>query len=1012
MTLLRHVSIVAALAGMLGLAACDTPSGLLGVNPNADIQEQGSAFALGENAVGENCRAQDDPRLDEGSLGLRTIAIYCGDWRSPSGRVIELTAPLSAAGLDTIVTTGPWLADLGRSMRCGQPTTGRIFGGANDARYLSCELAQGGWPAVAIAAEVDGRLFVMDGIPAAVGVMEQAAAIMAGLEGASSLSAGGSSASLQGAQGLLGDQLFGADDRFRDERLLRVAQYYNAVRDYPTSEQKYRDLLELRRRFLAPDHPGLAEPMLGIGLQLSNQERFVEAALMFDAVQPLAQSSYDALVEPRYFLYRGMDRGNRGDCAGGLDYIRLSSEQLTALADDGGWRGDEAVLVGAGSGAPIELALAKLLEARLLFCLNRAAEGEAALNDGYSLLRVNELAPAHWRSYFESERAMMLADLRRVGAGASGFETAIDERREIFAASRPEAIDMLQLGDLQVERGNVEGALVFYRQAIGILTEQSEGVRAPQVWTYLQLLETLGRDRPSQRAALYAEMFAAGQLIQTPLTAQTIQSTAVRLASGDQEVSGLIRALQDIEADIFEVSQQVDLEATRPEGYRDARLIQDLLARKVALEAERNELERAVQSAAPTYNQLLQRPVEFDRVMGLLEPDEAIVQVLPGFAQSIVFFITDDEIHPVIIDVGEEEFQRAVTELRLGLVPTEDGRLNRYNTSLAHAIYRSVLGQFDTELDQINHLITVPGGSLTSLPFGILVRDPIDDIRDFDYRDVAFLTRDMSVSLLPSVRSFADLRELVGDSTAPRAFIGFGDFQPYQTAEFDADDDSCEARQQALRQGAAALPESAYEISVASRAFRASGAPLITGSAFTEPAVVDMDLSEYRVVYFATHGLLPTDLDCELQPALLTSVAEGESNAANDGFLTASEILNLKLDADLIVLSACNTGGGDGQGGESLSGLARSFFYAGARAMLVSHWFVESESTVRTMTGMFGELGRNPGIGSAEALRRAQLAIFDEAGDELPVYWSHPIYWGAFTLVGDGARTIAPGVSI
>lgn len=1008
MSIFRSLKAFAALTGFVALTACGTPTGMLGVNPGAGVVTQSNVFPVGENAVGESCRAQEDGRLDESGLGARTVAIYCGEWRSPSGRVIELSAEEAGGGLDAVAQSGAWRTELGRTMRCNAPTTGRMFGGSHDARYMSCQLAQGGWPAVAIATEVDGRYFVMDGIPAATGVMEQAAAVMAGLEARGTVTSSGSSISSQEVEAMMGGQLFGADDRFRDERLLRVAQYYNAVRDYPTSEQKYRDLLELRQQFLAPDHPGLAEPMLGIALQLSNQQRFVESATMFDAAQPLAAASYDALVEPRYYLYRGMDRGNRGDCAGGLDYIRLAGESLTEIADEGGWSGEDAVLVGAGSGAPIELALSKLLEARLLFCLSRIREGEAALNDGYSLLRVNELAPAHWRSFFESERASMMADLRREGAGESGYQTAITERQEIFTASRPEAIDLLHLGDLQVERGDVTRALVLYRQAVEILLDQGNGVRAPQIWTYLQVLQQLGEERPSQREELYSEMFAAGQLIQTPLTAQTIQSTAVRLASGDQEVSGLIRELQDVEAEIFEVGQRLDIETTRPEGYRDSRLIQQLNAEREDLQAQHAELERAVQSAAPTYNQLLQRPVGIDRVEASLRQGEAIVQVLPGFSQSIIFFITSEGIRPVTIEVGEEEFQRAVTELRLGLVPNDDGRLNRYDTRLAHAIYRTVLGEFDSELNGVTHLVTVPGGSLTSLPFGILVRQPNAPVADFDYRDVAFLARDMSVSLLPSVRSFADMRELVGESRAPRPFIGFADFQPHRDDGLTLAD-SCQAQQLALQQSAAPLPESAHEIAVAAQSFGARNAPLITGNAFTENAVETADLSDYRVVYFATHGLLPTDLECELQPALLTSVGTGDN--PGDGFLTASEILNLRLDADLIVLSACNTGGGDGQGGESLSGLARSFFYAGARAMLVSHWFVESDATVRTMTGMFDELGRRQGVGTAEALQRAQMEILDDAGGELPIYWSHPLYWGAFSLVGDGERTIQPGVS-
>ncbi len=1017
MTKLRKnvLGLVTAFIGGLALAGCDTPAGLLGVNPlSSNTSTQSSLFNVGDNAVGESCRAEEDDGLDESGIGSRTIAIYCGDWRAPSGRVIEISDQLAGTSLDRITTAGPWKSDLGRTMRCGAPTQGRIFGGAHEARYLTCELARGGWAAIAIATEVDGRLFVMDGIPAAAGVMERAAAVMAGLEAADALSTSGSSGSLQEVQNLLDGQLFGADDRFRDERLLRVAQYYNAVHDYPTSEQKYRELLDLRRQFLVADHPGLAEPMLGIALQLSNQQRFIEASSMFDASQPLTSSSYDALVEPRYFLYRGMDHGNRGNCIEGLDYIRLAQGQLTDLANSGGWRGDDAVLVGAGSGAPVEHALARILEARLLICLNRTREAEAALTDGYSSIRISEQAPAHWRSFFESERATMLAELNRSDAGSTGLTAAIEERQQLFAASRPEAIDMLRLGDLQAEQGETSRALEFYRQATTILTERGEGVRATQIWGYLRLLERMGREDPGRSDVIYAEMFAAGQLVQSALTSKTIQSTAVRLAAGNQEVSGLIRELQDVEAEIFEVSQRIDIETTRPEGYRDSGLVQRLIEEKDELGVRRGELELAVQSAAPTYNQLLQRPVGFQRVMDILNPGEAIIQVLPGFSESFVFLVTRDGIRPVHIEIGEAEFQRAVGELRIGLVPTEAGRLGAYDTELAHAIYRSVLGQFHDELDQVEHLITVPSGALTSLPFGILVREANAPIYNFDYRNVSFLAKDMSISLVPSVRAFADLRELVGESRAPRPFIGFGDFQSVAQRS-GGTDDSCEARQLDLQAGASPLPETVGEIAAASHSFRAGNAPLHMGAGFNEGAVASANLSDYRVVYFATHGVMPSDLECELQPALLTSVASNPSMPAgfdNDGFLTSSEILNLELDADLIVLSACNTGGGDGQGGESLSGLARSFFYSGARAMLVSHWYVESESTVRTMTGMFEELGSQPGLSSAEALRRAQMDIFNEAGDELPVFWSHPIYWGAFTFVGDGARSIQPGIAI
>ena len=120
--------------------------------------------------------------------------------------------------------------------------------------------------------------------------------------------------------------------------------------------------------------------------------------------------------------------------------------------------------------------------------------------------------------------------------------------------------------------------------------------------------------------------------------------------------------------------------------------------------------------------------------------------------------------------------------------------------------------------------------------------------------------------------------------------------------------------------------------------------------------------------------------------------------------LTASDVASLRLKAELVVLSACNTAGGGGRfGGGALSGLAEAFFYAGARGMLVTHWQVPSEPTVRLTTGLFERLSRSPSLQPSEALSGTQSELAASTGT------SHPFFWGAFTLVGDGrmaARTL------
>jgi CHAT domain-containing protein len=305
----------------------------------------------------------------------------------------------------------------------------------------------------------------------------------------------------------------------------------------------------------------------------------------------------------------------------------------------------------------------------------------------------------------------------------------------------------------------------------------------------------------------------------------------------------------------------------------------------------------------------------------------------------------------------------------------------------------------------VEHIMVVPDGPLASLPMGLLIAAPAPvDRQGGAYARAEWLAKKYAFSTLPSEASLRALRVFAKRAAGVDPFQGFGD--PVLEGQGSARG-AAQLAKMMPRGGVAdvtevrklaPLPETALELGAFARLLGASAQSVHTGAAATEANVKRMDLSRSRVVAFATHGLVAGDFGNLLEPALaLTPPAKGSE--LDDGLLTASEIAQLRLNADWVILSACNTAASDGSpGGEGLSGLAKAFFYAGSRTLVVSHWPVASGPTVLLTTRMFRE-SVAPGVGKAEALRRSMLALINDAQHpEL----AHPIFWAPFVIVGEG----------
>ena len=408
----------------------------------------------------------------------------------------------------------------------------------------------------------------------------------------------------------------------------------------------------------------------------------------------------------------------------------------------------------------------------------------------------------------------------------------------------------------------------------------------------------------------------------------------------------------------------------------------------------------------PAYADLIDpRPATAEQVRAALRPDEAFVSSYFGVDRSFVWAVS--KTGPVAfasIPAAAADIEARVKKLREALEPSVSSvaDIPAFDVALAHELYTLLLKPVEAAWRPARSLVVATNGALGLLPLGVLPTAPValpteGGAAFAAYRGVPWLARSHAVSLTPSAAAFRTLRQLPSGALGRQPLIGFGDpvFNPEQAAEKKAVPPAPAPagtpleRRSAPQTGTLAsatlaslppLPDTADEPRSVAGALQADGAKALhLGEAASEEKVTTADLARYRVVAFATHGLVAGEIDGLHQPALALS-APAVTGGTGDGLLTLEKILGLKLDADWVVLSACNTGAGDGVGAESASGLGRAFLYAGTRAILVTNWSVHSQSARDLVTDLFRRQAADPKLSRAAALREAMTGLMDGPG--------------------------------
>lgn len=1002
------------------------------------------SFAIGTdgNAL---CRAQNrsnDPAIS-GAMFDRSWAVVCRDSAVPIGQVYALRT-----GAESIDAALARIAPHRREALQCSAAGGVMLGEAGAAIARNCTSASG--IAYRVASLKRGRYtYIAEGFSSYSSAVDLALRtvvadrIIPGKVEVTTLGSQDATAFARLQARALDPEIVLAEGYRRNNsgNYAEAAEYFDSLTDRLAEEPDARKLSAAERANRAHEYA------INRALQLSNLGEFDAAGRLFRIARTMNVA--DPVQRRLRRNFEAMNLLNQRDMAGALTLLDtpLMQDGL-ALEGEAGVEIDEIVAGEINATQPASKAVGVRQETRLtpqeraaiidaqgqqlrgtaLRLQGKPAEARAvlakALADAVAIRDGRVVSITRLRAQLLGEMALTHEAQGQNGEAEGLLRQAVD----LLAAQYPETVAMngarARLAAFLARQGRKEDALALYRAVVASTTTNRNALTGlnNQLAPYFALLA----DEIPVRPELTADLFAASQALVRPGAADTMEVLSRELSAGNSEAARLFRQsvslARDIERGRIELAQLVARQA------RDSSLAPQVASQQQLLDGLAAQQAATLTALAefPQYRAVSKDVLAIADLQAALKPGEAYLKLARIGDALYGVWIDGAGATGYRVGLSADEMEKKVAALRETISTTVNGQQTTYpfDVAIARQLYTALLAPVEARLGNADHIVFEPDGAMLQLPLTLLVakQEGVDaylkrtenpNADAFDFRGIEWVGRSHAVSTALSARAFRDARRAPA-SAASRAYIGFGENAPVSLT-----------RQAALTRSAGgeqaldcswpssewSRPIPAKELRSAAGILGGNGTEIVTGSAFTDDALLSRgDLKDYRILHFATHGFVTAPRrECPARPALLTSFGQA---GKSDGLLQFAEIFDMKLDADLVILSACDTAGkasreatraaglGTG-GGTALDGLVRAFIGAGSRSVIASHWPApeEFQATERLITGVFTG---GPEMPVAQALREAQLRLMDESAT------SHPFYWAGFAIVGDGARPVLP----